>query len=437
MPPTVPGPDPLPVATYKFARDPYTYFADCQRRFGPVFQSYLAGRRIVLSGEPEHVRTIFAADHDHVGAFNPGHLHALLGQHSLILIDGAHHQRERKLLAPPLHGARMRSYARIIRDSAQRRSAAWQPGVPMIMQETTQGVSLDVIVRAVFGVQEPARGATLEANLLRTMDAVWPPSIMIRWLQRDLGPLTPWRRFARARQQTDILISEEIAARRAAPGDDILSLMLAARYDDGEPMSDPQIRDELITLLAAGHETTAIALAWAMYWLHRNPDTLERLRAELATLGDDPDLDAIAQLPYLEAVCHETLRLYPIVPLAPRTLRRPMTLGEHEIPAGMHVGACTILTHRHPTLYPEPDAFRPERWLARKFAAWEFTPFGGGIRRCIGAAFAVYEMKQVLAAILPHHRLRLADDTPIGPARRNITLGPRGGVRMILTERTG
>jgi cytochrome P450 len=166
MPPTVPGPDPLPVATYKFARDPYTYFADCQRRFGPVFQSWLAGQRIVLSGEPEHVRTIFAADHDHVGAFNPGHLHALLGQHSLILIDGARHQRERKLLAPP---AARRPHA-LVRPHHPRqrpaRSAAWQPGVPMIMQDTTQGVSLDVIVRAVFGVQEPARGAALEANLL-------------------------------------------------------------------------------------------------------------------------------------------------------------------------------------------------------------------------------------------------------------------------------
>ena len=437
MPLAVPGPDSLLLATYKFARDPYSYFADCQRRLGPVFQSWLAGRRIVLTGEPEHVRTIFAADHDSVSAFNPGHLHALLGVNSLILIDGARHQRERKLLAPPLHGARMRSYAQIIRDSALRRTAAWQVGAPMTVQDTTQGISLDVIVRAVFGVQEPARGAALEAALLRTMDAVWPPSIMIRWLQRDLGPLTPWRRFSRAREQADVMVREEIAARRAAPGDDILSLMTTARYEDGEGMSDPQIRDELLTPLAAGHETTAIALAWAMYWLHQNPATLERLREELATLGDNPDLDAIAQLPYLEAVCHETLRLYPIVPLAPRTLRRPMTLGEHELPAGTNVAACTILVHRNPTLYPEPDAFRPERWLGKKFAAWEFTPFGGGIRRCIGAAFAVYEMKQALAAILPHHRLRLVDNTPIRPQRRNITLGPRGGVRMILTERTG
>lgn len=433
---TVPGPDALPIATVRFARDPYTYFADCRRRFGPVFQSWLAGNRMVFSGEPEDARTIFAADHETVAAFNPGHLVALLGANSLILLDGPRHQRERKLLAPPLHGARMRSYARIIRDSALQRAAAWQVGAPLIVQDATQGLSLDVIVKAVFGVLEPARVAAFQGALLAAMDNVWPPAIIIRWLQRDLGRLTPWARFVRARYAADALVRAEIAARRQAPaGDDILSLMIGARYDDGSAMTDDQIRDELFTLLAAGHETTAIALAWAMYWLHRNPDALERLRAELARVGDDTD--AIAGLPYLEAVCHETLRLYPILPIAPRTLLRPMTLGGHTIPAGTHVAACTVLIHRHPDLYPEPDEFRPERWLARKFAPWEFTPFGGGIRRCIGAAFALYEMKQALAALLPGHRFRLADDRPVRPTRRNITLGPRGGVRLVLTERTG
>ena len=431
----VPGPDPLPIATLRFARDPYAYFDSCRRRLGPIFQSWLAGNRIVLSGEPEHVRTIFAADHETAAAFNPGHLEALLGKHSLILLDGVRHQRERKLLSPPLHGARMRSYARIIRDSALQRASAWRLGDVMVMQDATQGLSLDVIVKAVFGVQDPRRVAAFESTLLATMSAVWMPAVLIRGLQRDLGPLTPWARFVRARAAADALICGEIAARRQGPpGDDILSLLIGARYEDGEGMTDPQIRDELMTLLAAGHETTAIALAWAMYWLHRHPDTLERLRAELASAGED--LDAIASLPYLDAVCHETLRLYPIVPIAPRTLRSPLTLGPHVLPAGTHLAACITLLHRHPELYPEPDEFRPARWLARKFAAWEFAAFGGGIRRCIGAAFALYEMKHALAALLPRHRLRLVDDHPVTPVRRNITLGPRGGIRMVLTERT-
>ena len=435
----VPGPDPLLLATFRFARDPYSYFKDCERRFGPLFQSWLAGQRIVLTGDLEQVRTIFAADHETIGSFNPGHLVPLLGAGSLILLDGARHQRERRLLAPALHGARMRSYARIIRDSALQRAAAWRVGEPLIMQETTQAISLAVIIKAVFGVLEPARVAAFEASMAATMAAVWPLAILIRPLQRDLGPLTPWRRFMRSREASDELVRREIRERRRDPGagDDILSLLLGARYEDGEGMRDDQIRDELITLLAAGHETTAIALAWAMYWLHRHPDALARLRAELATLGDDPDLEAVARLPYLEAVCHETLRLYPILPLAPRTLRRPLTLGEHTLPAGTHVGACTVLVHQNPDLYPEPDSFRPERWLARKFAPHEFTPFGGGVRRCIGAAFALYEMKQALAALLPDHHLRLMEPREVRPERRNITLGPRGGVRFVLTERTG
>ena len=444
MPLTVPGPDLLPVATFRFARDPYSYFDSCRRRFGPVFQSWLAGRRIVLSGEPEHVRTIFAADHDTLAAFNPGHLEALLGKHSLILIDGPAHQRERKLLTPPLHGARMRSYADLIHASVEQRTAHWRPGAALVMQDATQSISLDVIIKAVFGVQDPARVLAFESALRTIMSAVWMPAVMVRRLQTNLGPLTPWSRFARARTHAHALIHAEIGERRRAPdGHDILGLMIRARYDDGAAMSDDQIRDELITLLAAGHETTAIALAWAMYWLHRHPAALERLRGELTQAGHERD--AIPALPYLDAVCHETLRLHPIVPIAPRTLRRPLTLGAHTLPAGTHLAACIAVLHRHPDLYPEPDSFRPERWLTRPaarptglaFAPWEYAPFGGGIRRCIGAAFALHVMKHALAAILTRHRFRLADHRPVVPERRNITLGPRGGVRLILTERTG
>lgn len=432
------GPDPLVLATLRGARDPHTYLADARRRLGDPFWTWLAGRRILLTGEPERVRQIFAADHEVVGAFAPGHLTSLLGQHSLILLTGPTHQRERKLLSPPFHGARMRSYARIIRASALKLARAWPVGATRPVQSLTQEISLDVIVKAVFGVLEEPRATTVAATLSAAMEALWPASIMIRALQRDLGPLTPWARYARRKRAADALVHEEIAARRRSPGgDDILALLLAARYEDGAPMSDDQLHDELITLLVAGHETTAIALAWAMYWLHRHPDALERLRAELAPLGDDPDPEAVARLPFLEAVCHETLRLFPILPLAPRTLLQPFTLAEQALPAGTHIGACTVLVHRHPELYPDPDEFRPERFLARKFSAAEFTPFGGGIRRCIGAAFALYEMKLVLAALLPGHRFRLDEPRPVRPQRRNLTLGPRGGVRMTLTERTG
>lgn len=433
----IPGSDSLIAATLGFGRDPYTYLNAARRRYGDPFKSWLAGQRIVLTGEPEHIKQILTADADTVISFNPGHLKPLLGEGSLILIDGQRHARERKLLTPPLHGARMRSYARIIRDSALAKAAAWTVGQPFVMQHTTQAISLQVIIKAVFGVQDPERVAVFERTLLAATDAIWPPSILVRLLQTDLGPLTPWRKFARAKGAADDLVNAEITARRSAPsgGDDILQLMLDARYEDGGAMTDPQIHDELFTLLVAGHETTAIALAWAMYWLHRNPAALERLRAELATLGDDPDPEAIAKLPYLEGVCNETLRLYPILPLVPRTVAKPLTLGKYTIPPGHHVGFCAAITHQNPELYPDPTAFKPERWLARKFTPFEFIPFGGGVRRCIGAAFAVYEMKLVLAALIPRHRFSLLDDRKIRPERRNLTLGPHGGIRMVLIER--
>jgi cytochrome P450 len=437
MPLDIPGSDNRFVATLRFGVDPYTYLNEVRRRFGDPFENWLAGKRIVLTGEPEYIKQILAADADTVASFNPGHLKPLLGEGSLILIDGQRHTHERRLLSPPLHGARMRSYAQIIRDSALQRARAWQLGQPFVMSHTTQAISLDVIVKAVFGVQDPARVATFERTLLAATDAIWPPSILIRFLQTDLGPLTPWGKFARSKRAADDLVRAEIAARRVAStgGDDILQLMLDARYEDGGAMTDPQIHDELFTLLVAGHETTAIALAWAMYWLHRNPETLARLRDELATLGDDPDPEAVARLPYLEAVCNETLRLYPILPLVPRTVIKPMQLGPYTIPAGSYVGFCPAIVHTNPVLYPEPHAFKPERWLTRKFTPFEFIPFGGGIRRCIGAAFALYEMKLVLAAILPRHRFVLLDDRPIRPQRRNLTLGPTGGIRMTLIER--
>jgi cytochrome P450 len=437
MPLDIPGSDNRFVATVRFGVDPYTYLNEVRQRVGDPFENWLAGQRIVLTGEPEYIKQILTADADTVASFNPGHLKPLLGEGSLILIDGQRHTRERRLLSPPLHGARMRSYAQIIQDSALLRARAWQISQPFVMSHTTQAISLDVIVKAVFGVQDPERVATFERTLLAATESIWPPSILIRLLQTDLGPLTPWAKFARSKRAADDLVRAEIAARRIAAtgGDDILQLMLDARYEDGGAMTDPQIHDELFTLLVAGHETTAIALAWAMYWLHRNPDTLARLRGELADLGDDPDPEAVARLPYLEAVCNEALRLYPIIPLVPRTVVKPMQLGPYTIPAGSYVGFCPAIVHTNPDLYPEPHAFKPERWLTRKYTPFEFIPFGGGIRRCIGAAFALYEMKLVLAAILPRHRFALLDDRPIPPQRRNLTLGPTGGIRMVLIER--
>lgn len=431
MPTPVPGPRFTPLAVYGFAVDPYAFFARCKRRHGDPFGFRLGGRLLVITGEPELARVIFSAEPDATRAFNPEHLAPLIGEHSLLILGGERHRRHRKLLTPPFHGQRMRSYGAIIRESTLRRAAAWRLGEPFVMQETAQAISLDVILRAVFGLRGEARTARFEHALLALMSALHPSLLFTRKLHVDL-PLSPWRRFTRARELATALTREEIAARRGSPGgDDILSLLLAARDEDGRGLADDEIVDELLTLLVAGHETTAIALAWAFYWLLRSPASLARLREELAGLGPDPDPEAIAAQPYLDAVCHEVLRLWPIIPMAPRILARPMQLGPHALQPGTAVAVGTTLIHEHPDLYPEPERFRPERFLERKFSPFEFTPFGGGNRRCIGAAFALYEMKQVLAALVPGPQLRLVSAQPLRPRRRNLSLGPSNGVQLV------
>ena len=431
MPLPVPGPRIAPLAVYRFATDPYAFFAACQRRYGDPFAFRFGGRVLVVTGEPELAKVIFTADPDATAPFSPEHLAPLLGAHSLILLSGARHRRERKLLTPPFHGARMRQYGALIREAALRHAAAWRVGEPFTIQRTSQAISIDVILRAVFGLRDPARVAAFERAVIATLEAVHPALLFSRALHRDLGPLTPWRRFTQARAVSDALTREEIAARRTNPGgDDILSLMLAARDEDGQALSDDEVLDELRTLVFAGHETTAIGIAWAFYWLLRHPAALARLREELAALGDDPDLEAVAAAPYLDAVVHEVLRLWPIIPMVPRQLLRPMQLGPHLLAPGTCVAVGTSLVHQRPDLYPEPERFRPERFLERKFSPFEFVAFGGGNRRCIGAAFATYELKHALAALIPRHELRLVRDD-VRPRRRNLSLGPDNGVAVV------
>jgi cytochrome P450 len=306
------------------------------------------------------------------------------------------------------------------------------------MQTSTQWISLEVIIRAVFGVQDPAHIEVLRAALIELVAATVPSLLFFPWLRRPWGGLSPFVRYDRAIKRVEALIYGEIAARRAQPDEareDILSLLLAARDEAGEGMRDQELRDELLTLLFAGHETTGIALAWASYWLHRNPGSLERLRAEIDALGDSPDPEVIARLPYLDAVCNETLRLHPIVPDIPRMLARPLEVGGHHLAPPLGVAVATTLIHRRESLYPEPDLFRPERFLERRFTPFEYLPFGGGHRRCIGAAFATYELKIVLATFIRHARLDLAEPGVVKVARRNVVLGPATGVRMRLRER--
>ncbi|MEO0606105.1 MAG: cytochrome P450, partial [Myxococcota bacterium] len=357
---------------------------------------------------------------------------ALLGPQSLLLVRGEAHRREREILTPPFHGRRMNAYGQVMREAALRATADWRVGDDVVLADTFLRISLDIIVHAVFGVLDADDAVRWTETLRQLVRRTLPAALFVPALQTPFFGLSPWDRFAVARDRLDVLIAEAIRMRRASGerGPDLLSLMLDATYDDGTPMPDSAIRDELVTMLFAGHETTQIALAWAVYRLHRRPDALERLLDELSANDDDPEV--LAKLPWLDAVVKESLRMQPIVPDIVRTLTVDLTLGGHDLPSGTHVAPVAALVHADPELYPEPEAFRPERFEERTFRPWEYLPFGGGVRRCIGAALATWEMKVVLGTLLPRFGFALrGTETAV---RRNITMGPRHGVRVRITR---
>lgn len=435
MNPPLPGPRYFnPFWLVRSLRNPTDFMLRTRERYGDTYRLPTVLGPAVVTGDPEGVRAIFSADPDTFVPFQPDVTSPLLGETSLVLVSGARHRRDRKLLSPPFQGARMRAYGAIMAESARRAVAGWTSGVPFKMLDTTQSISLDVILQAVMGLdQATPHGQAVRQAILRFMGSVRPQFIFLRWLRRDFFGLGSWARFKKAREHLDSLLYATMAERRREPAerDDILSLMMSARYEDGGAMSDAELRDELITLLSAGHETTAVALAWAFYWLHRDPDELGRVLAELDDLGPSADADAIAALPYLNAVCQEALRIHPIAAEVLRTLVKPLQMLDWTLPAGTDVVASAIMLHHREDLYPEPTRFRPSRFLERKFTPFEYIPFGGGARRCIGAAFALYEMKIVLATILRSHRLRLVSAAKVSSVRRGGTMGPSDGIPMI------
>lgn len=421
-------------STYRVLRSPFRDFPRWAARYGDPFTIPTVNGTVVITGDPELVKTIFAADPDLYGPWAVDALGPTLGQRSVFMLEGAKHTRERKLLAPPLHGDRMRAYAGVIADVARRRFAAVSGASRVVTLELAQQISLEVITRAIFGADDDARSLALQSAVLGLVEASSPLMFFMPFLQKELGGFGPWARFRRKFVALDAMLQEQIERARRSPGEDVCSLLAQARYDDGEPMPDAAIRDELRTMLFAGHETTAITIAWAIDLLHRHPLALERVHAELAGLGPDPDPEAIAKLEYLDAVCKEAMRLYPVVTEVLRVLRAPLQLGALEVPAGIGVSASILLVHRRESLYPDPEAFKPERFLERRFSPFEFLPFGGGHRRCIGAAFAAFEMKIVLGVALSRHRIALLDEEPAHPVRRNVTMAPSGGVPIRVAD---
>ncbi len=432
------------VQEIQWVANPLNYMDTCFQRYGDIFYTGVGTKNhdLVFVCHPQGIQELLTRDTKEFEA--PGRenglLKPLLGEKSLILLDNQEHRRQRKLLMPPFHGERMLNYGQLIIQITQQISSHWQLGQPFIARDGMQEISLMVILQAVFGMYEGDRFQQLKALLTSLLSVTSSPLssslLFFPALQQDLGAWSPWGQFLRHRQQIDQLLFAEIEQRRQQPDEnrqDILSLMMAARDEEGQPMSDIELRDELLTLLFAGHETTATALAWSLYWVHQQPEIYQKLIQELDSTDADADPMTIFKLPYLTAVCQETLRIYPVGMLTfPRLAKQPTTIMGYSIKPDTSVVGCIYLAHRQPEIYPEPEKFMPERFLTRKFSPYEYLPFGGGVRQCIGLALAQFEMKLVLATILRNYELQLAEKRPVKAARRGVTLSPLGGIRMVM-----
>jgi cytochrome P450 len=371
-------------------------------------------------------------------------LQPLVGDNSLLMIEGDRHRQRRKLLLPPFHGERMQAYGELICNLTRNIVDRLEPNQSFAARHVTQAISLQVILEAVYGLQDSDRSEELKQRITRLANifesALTSTFLFFPWLQQDLGAWSPWGNFVRQQKAIDEAIYQELATRRredCSQRQDILSLMMSARDESGEVMKDDELRDELMTLMLAGHETTATAIAWGLYWLHRYPEIKAKLQSEIASLGEDPEPMAIAKLPYLDAVCKETLRIYPVAMLTfPRTVLEPTELMGYKLEVGQVLMGCIYLLHQREDVYPEHHQFKPERFLEREFDSYEFFPFGGGKRRCIGEALAMLELKLVLATIVTEYDLELKGDRPEIPARRGVTLAPKQGVQMVFKGKT-
>ncbi|HEY5706113.1 MAG TPA: cytochrome P450 [Terrimicrobiaceae bacterium] len=434
---------PATLQLIQWIASPLSFMRGCSDRYGDSFTINLGEKMspAVVFSHPQALQTIltnddseeFDAPGDRNVIFEP-----LLGTQSVFGLSGDRHRRMRQLMMPPFHGERMRSYARLITDITDEGMRKCVTGESISLRKCMQAISLRVILKAVFGFNEGFRYEQMEQLLVRLLDEMSNPLrvslLYFPALRRDLGPLSPWGNFVRKRERIDRLIYDEIAQRRARPNpsrNDILTLLMSARDEAGEALTDVELRDELMTLLVAGHETTATALTWALYWIHKVPKVRERLLAELPA-ADSTDSAAPSRLPYLNAVCCETLRIYPVGMLTfPRVTTSTVELMGHRLEPGTVVVGSIYLAHHRKEIYPDPDLFKPERFLERRFSPFEYLPFGGGARRCIGMAFAQMEMKLVISRILSNFELALADKRSVRPVRRGLTTGP-SPVRLVV-----
>jgi cytochrome P450 len=426
-----PGPrQPSAIQTVGWWTRPHAFLERCRARYGRRFTiRLLAAPPFVMLSDPDEVQQLFTAPPD---VLHPGEgariLEPIVGQNSVILLDESDHLEQRKLMLPAFHGERMQRLTGLVTEVVEREVAAWPRGEQLSLHPRLQSLTLEIILRAVFGLDPGPRLDALRERLTSILDFGASPLSMLPPLQRLFQGRGPYAGFTRQREQADGLIFELVENRRreGPERDDILAMLLEARHDDGSPMSMQELRDELMTLLVAGHETTASELAWAFERLSREPAVLERLRDEIDS-GEEA---------YLTATVQETLRRRPVLPnAAPRLVKRPVEIGGWSYPPDVCVVANAYLIHHDAEIYPDPYAFRPERFLGEDPGTYTWIPFGGGRRRCLGASFAMLEMRIALRTVLATTELRAASGGLELTRRRAITVSPRHGARATLRER--
>jgi cytochrome P450 len=433
LPPSLPLSRALQTLHFSIRQIEFVFRA--RRELGDVFllRGVIDDDLDAITCHPDHVRSLFTAKpEDAPSLTGESPLRPIVGPNSVLTAVGPRHMRQRKLLLPPFHGEAVERYTAMIAEAADREIDSWPIGAPFALAPRMQAITLDVIMAGIFGIEgSPAEG-TPEYGLRRTIRravnlSTRPEAQLFELL--NLGsdePVGPTRLFL---SQLDRHMYAVIEARRASAErrTDILSLLLDAETEDGERLTDQELRDELLTLVLAGHETTANSLAWAFERLLRQPAAYDRLR-DVARADDDPD-------GYLEATIHETMRSRPVIPIIGRRVTVPWQLGEYRMPAGSAILMSILLLHHREDVYPDPFAFRPERFVGRKPGTYTWIPFGGGIRRCLGAALAMAEQQVVLGAIARRTDLEAPEPRPEHARHRNVTMIPAGGARVVMTAR--
>lgn len=433
----------------QYVMDPLGFLDRTAKRYGDMFTlsgslSTTDSKSVVVVSHPKAIQKIFTKPEE---ITSPGELHQAMipfaGENCLIVIDSSSHQHRRKLLMPSFHSKRLYTYGQSICEITRKVISRYSSNQTFSAYAVLQEISLQIILENVLGLYQEGLRQQLRQRYLAYKKAISNPLIAIAIafpaLRRDLGKWSPWGSFLHSKQQVDELIYAQIARCRQqndSSQSDILSLLISAQDESGESMTDDELCDDLRLLFFAGQETVAVAVAWALYWLHNHPETLEKLRQEIDDLGANPDPVEIARLPYLTAVFNETMRISPIIPFAsPRLAQVPIELAGYQLNSNTILDCSIYLTHQREDLYPEPKKFKPERFLERKFAYYEFLPFGGGMRGCIAQPLAEYEVKLILATLVSHYELNLVNHRPERYRVEGTMLRPANGVQVKIASK--